>query len=65
MTLVRKEGLDMPSKVEVGRGDIRAQTLACLGVGLALIAALGMFLLTGPGSWQPHASWRSASCPPL
>lgn len=37
----------MPSKVEVGPGDIRPQTLACLGVGLALIAALGMFLLDG------------------
>jgi uncharacterized membrane protein len=37
----------MPSKVEVGPGDIRPQTLACLGVGLALIAGLSMFLLDG------------------
>jgi uncharacterized membrane protein len=37
----------MPSKVEVGPGDLRPQTLACLGVGLALIAALGMFVLDG------------------
>jgi hypothetical protein len=37
----------MPSKVEVGPGDIRPQTLACLGVGLALIAAVSMFLLDG------------------
>ena len=34
----------MPSKVEVGPGDIRPQTLAWLGVGLALIAAVGMSL---------------------
>ena len=37
----------MPSKVEVGPGDIRPQTLACLGVGLALIAGLGMVVLDG------------------
>jgi hypothetical protein len=35
----------MPSKVEVEPGDIRPQTLAWLGVGLALTAAVGMFLL--------------------
>ena len=37
----------MPSKVEVGPGDIRPQTLAWLGVGLALIAAVGMVVLDG------------------
>ena len=37
----------MPSKVEVGPGDIRPQALTWLGVGLALIAALGMFVLDG------------------
>jgi hypothetical protein len=37
----------MPSKVEVEPGDIRPQTLACLGVNLALIAALGLFVLDG------------------
>jgi hypothetical protein len=47
MKLVRKKGLDMPSKVEVGPGDIRPRTLAWLGAGLALIAALGMFVLDG------------------
>ena len=37
----------MPSKVEVGPGDIRPQTLTWLGVDLALTAALGMFVLDG------------------
>jgi hypothetical protein len=46
MTLVQEE----PGHALEGRSwtsDIRPQILACLGLGLALTAALGMFLLDG------------------